>query len=100
VGNELSAMRLHFEGFCYSCSVPEEDGKAEEALMRALELELAQKRLRWQQDREKYRTLRMLSFSFLSIVILAALVGGLFFFTRAQDARQQSPAPTPTLSPH
>jgi hypothetical protein len=93
-------MRLHFEGFCYSFGMPEEKGKAEDELMRALELELAQKRLRWQQDREKYRSLRILSFSFLSLVILGGLVGFFFFFTRAKDAREQHPAPSPALSPH
>jgi hypothetical protein len=91
-------MRLH--GFCYSVGVSMKEGKAEDELMRALELELTQKRIRWQQDREKYRTLRILSFSFLSLVILAGLVGFFFFFTRAKDAREQQPAPAPTLSSH
>ncbi len=91
-------MRLH--GFCYSFGVSQEEGKAEDALMRALELELAQKRLRWGQNREKYRTLRILSFSFLSLVILAGLCGFFFFFTRAKDAREQPLAPSPALSPH
>ena len=100
MGDQLSAMRLHFEGFCYSFGMTEEKGKAEDELMRGLELELAQKRLRWQQDREKYRTLRILSFSFLSLVILGGLVGFFFFFTRAKDAREQHPAPSPALSPH
>ena len=77
----------------------EKDGKAEDELMRALELELAQKRLRWQQNREKYRTLRLLSFSFLSLVILAGVIGFFFFFTRAKDVREQQPPPAPTLSP-
>ncbi len=86
--------------FCYSFGVLKEEGKAEDALMRALELELVQKRLRWQQDREKYRTLRVLSFSFLSIVILAGVFGFFFFFTRAKDAREQHPAPAPALSSH
>ena len=67
--------------------------------MRVLELELVQKRVRWQQDRERYRTLRVLSFSFLSLVILAGLFGFFFFFTRAKDAREQHPAPSPALSP-
>jgi hypothetical protein len=80
--------------------VSQEKGKAEDELMRALELELAQKRLRWQQDREKYRTLRILSFSFLSLVILAGLVGFFFFFTLAKDGREQHRAPSPALSPH
>jgi hypothetical protein len=78
----------------------QEKGIAEDELMRALDLELAQKRLRWQQDRERYRTLRILSFSFLSLVILAGLFGFFFFFTRAKDAREQHPAPSPALSPH
>ena len=99
MGKELSAMRLHFKEFCYPFS-GEKEGKAEDELMRALELELAQKRLRWQQDREKYRTLRFLSFSFLSLVILAGLIGFFFFFTRAKDAREQHPASSAALSPH
>jgi len=86
--------------FCYSFGVLQEEGKAEDALMRALELELAQKRLRWQQDREKYRTLRVLSFSFLSLVILAGVFGFFFFFARAKDAREQHPALAPALSSH
>ena len=77
-----------------------EEGKAEDELVRTLELELLRKRLRWRQDREKYRTLRVLSFSFLSLVILAGLIGFFFFFTRAKDAREQHPAPSPTLSQH
>ena len=77
-----------------------EEGKAEDELVRALELELVRKRLRWRQDREKYRTLRVLSFSFLSLVILAGLIGFFFFFTRAKDERKQHPIPSPALSPH
>ena len=76
-----------------------DEGKAEDELMRVLELELAQKRVRWQQDREKYRTLRILSFSFLSLVIVAGLLGFFFCFSRAKDAREQHPAPSSALSP-
>ena len=68
--------------------------------MRVLELELVQKRVRWQQDREKYRTLRVLSFGFLSLVIVAGLLGFFFCFTRAKDAREQHSGPSPALSPH
>ena len=96
----MGEVRLHFEEFCYPFGVSEKEGKAEDELMRALELELAQKRLRWQQDREKYRTLRILSFSFLSLIILAGLFGFFFFFTRTKDAREQHPAPSTTFSPH
>ena len=91
---------IAWNGFCYSFGVSKEQGKAEDELMRVLELELVQKRVRWQQDREKYRTLRVLSFSFLSLVILAGLFGFFFFFTRAKDVREQHPAPSPALSPH
>ena len=76
-----------------------DEGKAEDELMRVLELELAQKRVRWQQDREKYRSLRILSFSFLSLVIVAGLLGFFFCFSRAKDAREQHPAPSSALSP-
>ena len=98
--DELSAMRSHSEDFCYFFGASQVKGKAEDELMRALELQLVQKRLRWQQDREKYRTLRILSFSFLSLIILAGLFGFFFFFTRTKDAREQHPAPSPTLSQH
>ena len=94
-------MRLHFvfKQARYRFGMPEDEKNADDALMRALELELAQRRLRWQHDREKYRTLRVLSFSFLFIVILAGLIGFFFFFSRAKDARDQHPAPSPALSP-
>src|SRR5438132_2346941 len=100
--DELPAMGLHFvfKQARYGFGMPEEEKKADDALMRALELELAQKRLRWQHDREKYRTLRVLSFSFLFIVILAGLIGFFFFFSRAKDVRDQHPAPSSAVSPH
>ena len=91
-------MRLH--AFCYSFGVPDQYGKAEDELMRALDLELAQKRVRWRQDRDKYRTLRILSFSFLSLVVVAGLCGFFFCVTRAKDAREQLPPPPSALSPH
>jgi hypothetical protein len=83
----------------YPLVVPK-DEKREDAVLGALELELTQNRLRWEREREKYRTLRVLSFAFLLLVIVAALVGFFFFFTRAKDAVDQHPAPSATLSPH
>ena len=82
--------------------MPEEEKKADEALARALELELAQKRLRWQHDREKYRTLRVLSFAFLFIIILAGLAAFFFFFSRTNEMREQRSQPSPGTeeSPH
>ena len=75
--------------------MPEEKNTSAEALARALELELVQKRLHWQRDREKYRTLRGLSFGFLFIIILAGLIAFFFFFSRTSGMREQRPQPSP-----
>ena len=81
--------------------MPEEKDISAEALARALELELAQKRLHWQRDREKYRTLRVLSFGFLLIIILAGLAAFFFFFSRTNEMREQHPpSPATEESPH
>jgi len=81
--------------------MPEEKDTSAEALARALELELAQKRLHWQRDREKYRTLRVLSFAFLFIIILAGLIGFFFFFSRTNGMREQRSQPSSAVeSPH
>jgi hypothetical protein len=75
--------------------MPEENDTSAEAMARALELELAQKRLHWQRGREKYRTLRVLSFGFLFIVILVGLIAFFFFFSRTNEMREQPPQPSP-----
>jgi hypothetical protein len=75
--------------------MPEEKDTSAEALARSLELKLAQKRLHWQRDREKYRTLRVLSFGFLFIIILAGLIAFFFFFSRTNEMREQGPQPSP-----
>jgi hypothetical protein len=81
--------------------MPEEKDESTEALAHALELELAQKRLHWQRDREKYRTLRVLSFGFLFVIILAGLIAFFFFFSRTTEMREQRPQPSPAAeSPH
>ena len=81
--------------------MPEQKDTSAEALARALELELAQKRLHWQRDREKYRTLRVLSFGFLFVIILAGLIAFFFFFSRTNEMREQPPQPSPVAeSPH
>ena len=82
--------------------MPEEKDTSAEALARALELELARKRLHWRRDREKYRTLRVLSFGFLLIVVLAGLIAFFFFFSRTNGVREQRPQPPPAKdeSPH
>ena len=57
--------------------------------MRVLELELVQKRVRWQQDREKYRSLRVLSFSFLSLLLSRACSVS-SFSSRGQKMRENN----------
>jgi hypothetical protein len=79
----------------------EKNDSGAEALARALELELAQRRQHWQRGREKYRTLRFLSFGFLFIVILAGLIAFFFFLSRTTEMREQHPPPSSaTESPH
>jgi TRAP-type mannitol/chloroaromatic compound transport system permease large subunit len=86
---------------CYFFVMPEEQDSGAEALARALELKLAQKRLHWQRAREKYRTLRVLSFAFLFIVILVGLIAFFFFFSHTNEMREQSlQSPPATESPH
>ena len=81
--------------------MPEEKDKSADALARALELELTQKRLHWQRGREKYRTLRVLSFGFLFIIILAGLSAFFFFFSRTNGMREQRSQSSPAAeSPH
>ena len=47
--------------------------------MRSLESEFAAKRAEWRRNREKFRLLRLLSFSLLSLVILGTLISMVAF---------------------
>ena len=82
--------------------MPDEDKpETADALMRAIELELAQKRRGWEREREKFRTLRLLSFSFVSLVILGVLLALFVFFSRAGEMRNQRSRPAVEVaSPH
>ena len=87
--------------------MPEEDKReTPEALIRRVEQELAEKRAGWQRDREKQRTLRLLSFSFLSLIILAALIALFLVLSRANEMREErrpsrasTGVPSPQSSP-
>lgn len=83
--------------------MPEEDKReSSDPLLRSLDLEFAQKRGLWERDREKQRTIRLLAFSFLSLVILAALVALFLVFSRANEMREErtsSPSATAIPSP-
>jgi hypothetical protein len=58
-----------------------------EKLARLLELELMQKRMAWKQAAAYYRTIRMVGFFFLFILILACVGGFFFVFSRVNEER-------------
>lgn len=68
----------------------------DDAAHRALDLELAQKRAEWTRERGKFQNLRALSFGFLALVILGALLAIVFFFSRAQEIKEHRAAPAPS----
>lgn len=53
-------------------------------LNRLLENELEQKRAEWMHCRERYRTIRVLSFLFLFLIIAGSLLAFFFVFTQLQ----------------
>jgi hypothetical protein len=86
--------------------IPDADGKPEsskvdpEELARLLAIELAQKRAAWAGAEARHRNIRMVSFFFLAIVIMGALVGFFFIFTSlTQNRVSPEPRPTATSSP-
>lgn len=71
-----------------------------EELARSVEIEMAAKRAEWQQNRDKFRTLRMLSFSLLSLIIVGAIIALLVIFARLNQARtERNTLPSPTVPP-
>jgi hypothetical protein len=67
--------------------------------MRLVEQELDWERMRWQRNREKQRTIRLLSFSFLSLVIFGSLVALVLALSRANELRGERgllPSPSPS----
>ena len=69
-----------------------------------LELELMQKRAQWRQAKARRSSLRALSFFFLFVVIVAAIVAFYLFFSPARVSELQSGAagqvqPTPSPTP-
>lgn len=77
-------------------SAPEEaEPKQEsdpEALAKALELELIMKRASWQKLQARRGTWRTLSFLFLFLVILGALLAYFYFTTAVRQQRGERPA--------
>ncbi len=87
----------------YSSAVLEDmdKGKADDETVRSLEIEFAAKRAEWQRNREKFRLLRLLGFSFLSLVIIGGIIAFSVIFTRVNEIRDERHAlsPSPTVSP-
>lgn len=83
--------------------MPDEDNKrrTDDDLARSVEFEMATKRAEWQRNRDRFRNVRMFGFSFLSLVIVGAVIALLAVFNRANEVRQQREtlSPSPTISP-
>ena len=77
--------------------------EAADSMMRQIELELAGKRVSWARERETNRTIRMLAFSFLSLIIFGALIAFMLLAPRTAEMRRErrpaSPTATPIASP-
>ena len=63
-----------------------------DVLARALELELIMKRASWQKMQARHRTWRTLSFLFLFLVILGALLAYFYFATAVPRPGGEKPA--------
>lgn len=63
-------------------------------LARLLEIELMQKRAGWKQAAGRYRTIRMVSFVFLFLVIMGALLA-YFFISSELSGNRAAPKPPP-----
>ena len=75
-------------------------------LEQMLQIELMQKRAAWQQARAKRNGLRALSFFFLFLVVIAALVGFFVFFSpervdelKSLGTSEVQPSASPASSP-
>jgi hypothetical protein len=68
-------------------------------LAQLLEIELMQKRAQWQQAKARRGNLRALSFFFLFIVIVGALVAFFLFFSPARVTELRANAPHSGASP-
>jgi len=63
-----------------------------DALAKALELELIMKRASWQKLRARRGTWRALSFLFLFLVLLGALLAYFYFSTQMSHRGEESPS--------
>jgi hypothetical protein len=75
--------------------------ESSDELAPSVEFEMGAKRREWQRNRDKFRTLRVLSFSLLSLIIVGAIIGLFVIFARLNEARGERNAvsPSPTVAP-
>ena len=76
---------------------PESSGTEPEQLSRLIELELAQKRAQWKAAAARRRKIRMTSYFFLFLLILASLLAFFALFSRVNEERA-NPRATPAPS--
>jgi len=86
--------------------IPDSGGKSEssktdpEELTRMIELEMAQQRAAWAGAEARHRKIRTMSFAFLAILVIGALLAFFLLFTRLTQERptpgtRSQPAATP-----
>ncbi len=78
---------------------PESRGEENEALMKALEIELAQKRATWKKTQSQRNAWRGAAFLFLFIVILGALFGFYYVMTVMPRKSSEPTTTAPSASP-
>lgn len=71
-------------------------GTEAEQMARMLELELIQKRMAWQQAKQRKKSYRSLAFLFLFLLFAGCALGFFFVFSRVTEERQNRPAPAAT----
>ena len=80
--------------------MPNDDGKPKsidsDELARLLEIELIQKRAAWKQAAARHRAIRMVSFLFLFLIILAGLL--VYFFVFSDLSGNRAPRSTPAAT--
>jgi hypothetical protein len=79
----------------------DEQGQREspDELMREMELRLESERQRWQRAHERQQTIRMLSFSLISLVVLGGIILAFLAFSRTGELRSSRPvSPSPAAS--
>jgi len=80
---------------------PESNGHDPDQLSRLIESELADKRIAWKTAAGRHQKIRLASFFFLFLLIVASLFAFFVLFSRVNEERANSrPTPAPNTSAH